>query len=119
MNRQIRLLQTDEQHKARYEKLTAWVAEKEDYLNTKEEIDTVSKAHLHLRYPSPLPLQYNRCPVHNNSNNNHPLTRRRRLLDAYDKESAALQGTSVSQWDKQGEELLAQKYERSDDVSTR
>lgn len=50
LNRQIRLLATDEQHKAKYEKLSTWIADKEKYLNTKEEIDSVSKAQLHLRH---------------------------------------------------------------------
>jgi Ca2+-binding EF-hand superfamily protein len=90
LNRQIRLLQTDEQHKEKHEQLSSWLAEKEAYLKKKEEIDTVSKAHLHLR-----------------------------LLDAYDKESVALQNSSVSLWYKQADELVAQKYERSDEVTSR
>jgi len=52
LNRQIRLLRTDEQHEQKHQKLTAWLTEKEAYLKTKEEIDTVSKAHLQLRYTS-------------------------------------------------------------------
>jgi len=51
------LLQTDEQHKEKHEQLSSWLAEKEAYLKKKEEIDTVSKAHLHLRYmPFNIPL---------------------------------------------------------------
>ncbi len=90
LNRQIRLVNLDEQHKARFEKLKAWVGEKESYLKTKEEISSVSQAQLHLR-----------------------------LLDAYDKESGALYESTVAQWKKLGEELTNQKYERTADLNAR
>ena len=90
LNRQIKLVQLDEQHKYRYNLLASWITEKEAYLQKKENIESVSSAQLHLR-----------------------------LLDAYDKESAAIFEGSVQQLLKLGENLVQEHYERSTEVQQR
>jgi len=69
-------------HVDKHEKLQAWVAEKEAYLNTKEAIDSVSEATTHLS-----------------------------LLEAYEKEKQRTHETSVAQLKTLGAHILAQKYE--------
>ena len=90
LNRQIRLVELDGQHKSNYEKLEAWNSEKEAYLRKKETIESVSAAQLHLR-----------------------------LLDGFDKESEALYQTSVAQLKQKGAELASEKYERIQGVVQR
>jgi len=90
LNRQIKLVHQDAQHKSRFEKLQSWIAEKTAYLQTKEHITSVSQAQLQLR-----------------------------LLDAYDKESTAVHDGSFHQLKALGGTIVAEKYERSHDIQSR
>jgi len=87
LNRQIKLEQLHSQHTGLSTKLGGWTTEKDAYLTKKEAIDSVSGAQLHLR-----------------------------LLDAYDKESAAVQETTFAALLKLGTELQENKYEKSSEV---
>eukprot|EP01119_Soliformovum_irregulare_P010300 TRINITY_DN2527_c0_g1_i1.p1 TRINITY_DN2527_c0_g1~~TRINITY_DN2527_c0_g1_i1.p1 ORF type:complete len:1111 (+),score=542.58 TRINITY_DN2527_c0_g1_i1:57-3389(+) len=90
LNRQIKLVQMDEQHRYRFEVLEKWIGAKTAYLETKENIQSVSQAQLHIR-----------------------------LLDAFDKESLAIKSGTVAPWEQLGKELLNEKYEKSGEVKTR
>jgi len=84
LNRQIKLLSLDDQHKNRFAKLKDWINDKNQYLSKKELIDSVSGAQLQLK-----------------------------LLDGYEKENQAVSAGSVDFLLKIGSELVKEKYERS------
>lgn len=90
LNRQIRLLKLDEEHKLRTSKLQAWISEKEAYLKKKEEISSVGSALFHLQ-----------------------------VLDAFDKEKESIVQTNVAALKKIGVYLNNEKYERTSEVHVR
>lgn len=90
LNRQIKLLDMDNQHKSRYAVLKVWLDEKKAYLSKKEIVESVSAAHFQLR-----------------------------TLDAYEKESTAVQEGSFAQIKKLFAELESEKYERTSEVKAR
>jgi len=90
LNRQIKLVQLDEQHKARFQRLKTWFADKAAYLKTRETILSVSAAELQLR-----------------------------LLEAYGKEFQNVNDTSLDQLKKLTAELAREKYERTAEAQTR
>eukprot|EP01090_Pellita_catalonica_P017064 TRINITY_DN5077_c0_g1_i2.p1 TRINITY_DN5077_c0_g1~~TRINITY_DN5077_c0_g1_i2.p1 ORF type:complete len:1314 (-),score=365.62 TRINITY_DN5077_c0_g1_i2:124-3771(-) len=91
LNRQIKLVRLDDSHKERVGKLKEWNDVKDAYLKERETIESVSAAQLNLR-----------------------------MLDAFDKERADLNKTSVvGSLKPVGAELNAEKYERSEEVNTR
>jgi hypothetical protein len=75
----LRVLNTN--HNDKSVKLQAWIAEKEAYLNTKEEINSVAEAQLQLS-----------------------------LLDAYDKDKESTTATNVAQLKALGAEIHTAKY---------
>eukprot|EP01094_Clydonella_sp_ATCC50884_P000749 TRINITY_DN1056_c0_g1_i1.p1 TRINITY_DN1056_c0_g1~~TRINITY_DN1056_c0_g1_i1.p1 ORF type:complete len:1109 (-),score=578.87 TRINITY_DN1056_c0_g1_i1:133-3255(-) len=90
VNRQIKLLKLDEQHKASHEKLSRWLQAKEEYLRVKEEIDSVGLA------------QYN-LGKHT----------------SYTEERAAVAESAVAAYNRLGAELSAEQYERTSEVQAR
>jgi len=90
LNRQIKLVQLDNQHKSIFAKLQAWIAEKTAFLSKKEDIHSVSAAQYHLQ-----------------------------LLDAYDKESASVHSTTIAELKNLGAELAKEKYENISAVQSR
>eukprot|EP00211_Chloroparvula_japonica_P004956 CAMPEP_0119119142 /NCGR_PEP_ID=MMETSP1310-20130426/760_1 /TAXON_ID=464262 /ORGANISM="Genus nov. species nov., Strain RCC2339" /LENGTH=856 /DNA_ID=CAMNT_0007108559 /DNA_START=117 /DNA_END=2684 /DNA_ORIENTATION=+ len=90
LNRQRRLLKLDGRHKDRYADLEEWIKLKDIYLNTKEDVRSVGEAQLQLT-----------------------------LMSAYETESSDVQKGSVVDLQKVGEELVREKYERSEEVQAR
>eukprot|EP00005_Dracoamoeba_jomungandri_P003674 CAMPEP_0174252636 /NCGR_PEP_ID=MMETSP0439-20130205/2017_1 /TAXON_ID=0 /ORGANISM="Stereomyxa ramosa, Strain Chinc5" /LENGTH=960 /DNA_ID=CAMNT_0015333199 /DNA_START=29 /DNA_END=2908 /DNA_ORIENTATION=- len=71
-----------EEHTAKYKELMSWIAEKEAYLNVKEEINNISDAQVQIT-----------------------------LLEAYEAEKVRLTDTGVAYFKDLGAHILAQKYE--------
>jgi Ca2+-binding EF-hand superfamily protein len=92
LNRQIRLVQLNDQHKSRFTKLTNWSAEKSQYLADTAAlvVESVSAAQLQLR-----------------------------LHDAFVAEKATLKANVITSLKALGAELVAEKYEHSADVQKR
>jgi hypothetical protein len=90
LNRQIKLVRWDKQHEAQFQRLQAWAAEKEQYLNTKEVTTSVGAAQFQLA-----------------------------TLDAYDHEAAKVTSESVVANKKLGDELESEKYENIANVRSR
>eukprot|EP01090_Pellita_catalonica_P019472 TRINITY_DN6651_c0_g1_i1.p1 TRINITY_DN6651_c0_g1~~TRINITY_DN6651_c0_g1_i1.p1 ORF type:complete len:984 (-),score=317.79 TRINITY_DN6651_c0_g1_i1:120-2789(-) len=90
LNRQVKLVSLDGQHKLRYEKITAWGAKSKTYLEKKEEVSSVSEALLNLK-----------------------------LLDAYDKEASGVQSGTFAKLQSLGAEIVGERYEKSDDIQAR
>lgn len=92
LNRQIRLVQLNDQHKSRFAKLTNWSAEKSQYLADTAAlvVESVSAAQLQLR-----------------------------LHDAFVAEKTTLKSTVITALKALGAELVAEKYEHSTDVQKR
>eukprot|EP00168_Porphyra_purpurea_P020744 TRINITY_DN8863_c0_g1_i1.p1 TRINITY_DN8863_c0_g1~~TRINITY_DN8863_c0_g1_i1.p1 ORF type:complete len:742 (+),score=162.58 TRINITY_DN8863_c0_g1_i1:170-2227(+) len=90
LNRQIRLLNLDNQHKGTFASLEKWNAEKSAYLGTKEVSDSVGAAQYQLG-----------------------------RIDDYDRESKDVHSSTVVAFLAVADELIAEKYERSDEVSGR
>jgi Ca2+-binding EF-hand superfamily protein len=90
LNRQLRLVQINTQHQARFDKIKNWVSQKETYLRHREVVESSGAAD----------YQLNR-------------------LASYDDEAAGLKHTSVADLKALGAELLKEKYEHSDKVSAR
>jgi len=90
LNRQLRLVQVNAQHQARFDKIKAWIQTKEEYLRHKEVVESSGAAD----------YQLNR-------------------LASYDDEAAALKLTSVADLKALGADLQKEKYEHADKVVAR
>jgi len=90
LNRQIKLLQLDDQHKSRHQQMKSWYEAKAAYLKTKELIESVSAAELQLS-----------------------------LFSAYEKERAGVESSHWVALKTLSAELIKEKYERSKEVSGR
>ena len=90
LNRQRRLLKLDQQHKTSSGVLGEWIAAKEAYLSTKEDVRSVGTAQYQLT-----------------------------LLSSYNTEAKDVLSGDVSELKKIGVELVAEKYERSGEVQDR
>jgi hypothetical protein len=90
LNRQIKLVQLNEQHQARFDSLQAWIEAKATYLNTKQTVESVSAAELQLR-----------------------------LLDAYDRELDTVKARNIAALLQLSATLAAEKYEFIDAVQGR
>jgi len=90
LNRQIKLVKLDEHHQAIAARLEAYAQAKEEYLRTKEQIESIGAAQFALK-----------------------------TLDAFDAESAALVPTTIAQLKKLGAELVRERYERKAEVLQR
>lgn len=82
LNRQIKLVQLNEQHTARHDNLQGWIKAKLTYLQTDQPVDSVSAAELQLR-----------------------------LLDAYDRELETIRSRNVAALKDLSATLAAEKYE--------
>jgi len=82
LNRQIKLVQLNEQHQSRHDSLQAWIEAKATYLSTKQTVESVSAAELQLR-----------------------------LLDAYDRELETTKGRNVVALHALSATLDTEKYE--------
>eukprot|EP00033_Pygsuia_biforma_P001487 GCRY01001677.1.p1 GENE.GCRY01001677.1~~GCRY01001677.1.p1 ORF type:complete len:1484 (+),score=524.59 GCRY01001677.1:146-4597(+) len=87
LNRQHKLLHIHNTHKEMYSRLADWMKVKEAYLDTREDITTVSQATLELR-----------------------------LLDAYDYEAKSLEEEMCKKWKSLGKTLEEEKYSEIDSV---
>jgi hypothetical protein len=90
LTRQLRLVQVNSQHQARFDKIKAWVTHKTTYLTFKEDVESSGAAD----------YQLNR-------------------LASHDDEAAGLKLTSVADLKALGGDLLKEKYEHSDKVAAR
>jgi hypothetical protein len=90
LNRQRRLLKLDKQHKERSAQLNEWIAAKEAYLSTKEDVTSVGAAQYQLT-----------------------------VISSYKTESKDVQAGDVVELKKIGAELIAEKYEKSAEVQER
>lgn len=90
LNRQIRLVQLNQQHQEGFDQISAWNSEKEAYLNTKEVSTNVGAAQYQLG-----------------------------RLDDFDKEKGDIQKGKVANLTKTANELYENKYENSDSVKSR
>jgi len=90
LNRQLRLVQINTQHQARFDKIKNWVSQKDAYLKHREVVESSGAAD----------YQLNR-------------------LASYDDEASGMKHTSVADLKALGAELLKEKYENSDKVSAR
>jgi hypothetical protein len=90
LNRQIKLVQLNEQHQARHDNLQAWIDAKATYLNTKQTVESVSAAELQLR-----------------------------LLDAYDRELETIKSRNVAALLELSSTLASEHYEFIDAVKSR
>eukprot|EP00005_Dracoamoeba_jomungandri_P003108 CAMPEP_0174260450 /NCGR_PEP_ID=MMETSP0439-20130205/9716_1 /TAXON_ID=0 /ORGANISM="Stereomyxa ramosa, Strain Chinc5" /LENGTH=1009 /DNA_ID=CAMNT_0015344697 /DNA_START=295 /DNA_END=3324 /DNA_ORIENTATION=+ len=90
LNRQHKLVKLDGFHDDRFHKLKDWVAEKEGYLTTKEDIDSVSAAQLHLA-----------------------------LLESYEVESKSVYNGPFQELKDLGNDLESEKYENLERVRAR
>ena len=82
LNRQIKLVQLNEQHQARHDNLQAWISAKATYLSTKQNVESVSAAELQLR-----------------------------LLDAYDRELETIKSRNIAALLQLSATLASEKYE--------
>ncbi|KAJ5072076.1 alpha-actinin-2 [Anaeramoeba ignava] len=87
LNRQLKLANLAIQHRSRFDKLIEYSADKQKYLEFREEISSVSAANLHLR-----------------------------LLDRFEKENETVINTGVANLRKLSEELVREKYENSTEI---
>lgn len=90
LNRQIKLVQLNEQHQARHDNLQAWISAKATYLGTKQTVESVSAAELQLR-----------------------------LLDAYDRELETIKSRNMAALHELSSTLAAEHYEFIDTVKSR
>jgi len=90
VNRQVKLVQLNEQHAAKYAQLKSWIAAKDAYLKKKDTINSVSTADLHLK-----------------------------ILASYEKENKAVYDTTITEFKALGSELLSNKFEKSSEVKDR
>ncbi|KAH3767243.1 alpha-actinin, sarcomeric [Pelomyxa schiedti] len=90
LNRQNKLVMLAKQHLSIYDNLCQWIQEKEQYLNTKEIVESVSAAQFQLK-----------------------------RLESYDKESENIQHTVFVAMKKLGEELETNIYEDRTTISAR
>lgn len=90
LNRQIKLVQLNQQHQAGHDGLQAWIAAKAAYLNTKQQVDSVSGAELQLK-----------------------------LLDAYVRELDTIKTRNVKALSDLQATLAAEKYEFISSVQDR
>ncbi|KAJ5073429.1 alpha-actinin-2 [Anaeramoeba ignava] len=82
LNRQIKLVNISKQHESRYNKLVDYFKQKKEYLEFREEIDSVSAAYFQIS-----------------------------LLDRYEKENQTMINTGVAHLKKLSAELKQEKYE--------
>lgn len=82
LNRQIKLVQLNQQHQAGHDGLQAWIAAKATYLSTKQQVDSVSGAELQLK-----------------------------LLDAFDRELDTIRARNVKALSDLQATLAVEKYE--------
>jgi hypothetical protein len=87
---QIKLVELDEQHKAKHRKLKQWTGEKNTYLNTKEVSESVGAAQYQLK-----------------------------RIEAYGKEREAVYGSTFSDLKQRGQYLQSEIYERTNEVLAR
>ncbi|KAJ5078025.1 alpha-actinin sarcomeric-like protein [Anaeramoeba ignava] len=87
LNRQIKLVNISKQHESRYNKLIDYCKQKQEYLEFREEIGSVSEALLQLR-----------------------------LLESYEKENETMIKTGVANLKKLSEELKQEKYEYQENI---
>jgi hypothetical protein len=90
LNRQVKLVELNEQHQARFNNMAAWYEIKKTYLSTTKEITSVGAANFQLRQ-----------------------------LVSFRTEITNLRSSSVADITKRGDELRQEKYENSQDVTER
>lgn len=90
LNRQIKLVQLNEQHKSRFDNLQSWISAKSTYLSTKQTVESVSAAELQLA-----------------------------LLEAYNKELEVIKSRNIVQLHSLSSTLADEKYEFIQSVSER